>query len=544
MKDDVRNFFTIRTLKKEWTTTVLLCYNECISKFGIALDGKRKEMAAIRTVLDDLEITAARVPEKIAFADETSALTFSALLTEAQCIGTFLARKGFGKNRPIAVLCDRSPQSIALFLGVIYSGNFYVPIDRDCPAGRLETMLSVLTPAAILATDETSFNSLSCNAACYTYTQMKQNPSDTALLAQIREAMMITDPLFAIFTSGSTGTPKCVLKSHLAMQSFIDDYTMLFDFGTSTVFGNQTPFYFDASTKDIFATLRTGATTYIIPKKAFSFPMKLIDFLNEHHVNTVVWVPSVLSLVATFGVLEEKKPHDLKTVLFVGEVMPPQHLAVWMQALPETVFVNLYGTTESAGNCLYHVIDKNFDPNCPIPLGRPFPHTNVFLLDGDSPATEGELCISAPTVALGYYGDPDGGGKFCQNPLHMAFSERICRTGDMARQREDGIFEFVSRKDFQIKHMGYRIELGDIEEAALSVQGIHAACCVYDAATDRLILYFVGADVTKQELKKQLREKLPKYMLPQKTEQLEQLPFNANGKIDRKRLLEQAIQQK
>ena len=266
--------------------------------------------------------------------------------------------------------------------------------------------------------------------------------------------------------------------------------------------------------------------------------MELIGQMNRHHVNTVVWVPSVMTLVSNFGVLDEIVPASLRSIFFVGESMPVKILRNWMQHLPAVRFVNLYGTTEAAGNCLYYEVPAIPAETDPLPTGKVFPGSRILLLDGDRSAREGEVCIVGPTIALGYYGmdDPQ---KFCRNPLNSMFPERMCRTGDLARLGEDGNYYFISRSDFQIKHMGNRIELGDIEAAAMSIGGMGYCCCVYHAPSDRIVLYFVSQSLEKRDVTRALRDMLPRYMLPNKTIPLDAMPLNPNGKIDRKKLLDQ-----
>lgn len=492
----------------------------------------------MKNILEYLEAAVLKYPEKTAFSSVKNALTFKELFDGATSVGSFLADNISCYNKPIVVITDQSPENITAILGVTYSGNFYVPVDSDCPDDRFKVMVESLAPAAILTKDiQRCENILGNTIPLVSFEQASCYRCNEDKLQFIRSNMVDTDPLFAIFTSGSTGIPKCIVKSHHSMISFIETYTELFEINEATIFGNQSPFYFDASTKDIYSTLKCAAQTVIIPKSFFMFPSQAIEFMNEAKINTIVWVPSVLSTISVFNVFEEIKPKYLKKVFFVGEVMPVKHLNYWIRHLPDVVFINLYGTTEAAGNCLYHTITQLQNPDTPLPLGKPFPNTKVFLLNDNQLDNYGEICISGPTIALGYYNKADTPERFCQNPLHNNYYERICRTGDYAKINNN-LFEFVSRADFQIKHMGNRIELGDIEASALTIDGIDTCCCVYNKEKDTIVLYFTSETLNPSQLKKELKLKLPAYMVPNKVIRLDTLPRNANGKIDRKTLLE------
>ena len=492
----------------------------------------------MKNILEYLEVSVLKHPEKTAFLNNDKSLTFKELFDGAANIGTYINEKFNCCNKPIIVITNQTPENITAMLGVTYSGNFYIPVDSECPEDRLKLMVESLSPIAILTQDTQKYEDMfSHTTTLIAFDQAVCYARNEDLLQLIRKNMVETDPLFAIFTSGSTGVPKCIIKSHRSMISFIETYTKLFEIDENTIFGNQSPFYFDASTKDIYSTLKCTAQTVIIPKSLFMFPSQAIRFMNETKVNTIVWVPSVLSTVSVFNVFEEVKPEYLKKVFFVGEVMPVKHLNYWINNLKKVVFVNLYGTTEAAGNCLYHIITQAQDPDKPLPLGIPFPNTKVFLLNENKLADYGEICISGPTIALGYYNQTDTPDHFCQNPVHNNYYERICRTGDYARF-SDGLYEFVSRADFQIKHMGNRIELGDIEASALSINGVNTCCCVYNKERDTIALFFTSDSLDSKQLKKLLKDKLPMYMMPNKIIQLDKLPSNANGKIDRKALLE------
>ena len=240
------------------------------------------------------------------------------------------------------------------------------------------------------------------------------------------------------------------------------------------------------------------------------------------------------------GTFDKAVPKYLHTVAFGSEVFPIKQFNLWRQALPKAQFTNLYGPTECTGMSCYYRVNREFGEDDMIPIGRPFKNTEILLLnDEDQPAGEGEtgeICIRGTCVTLGYYRNPEKTKEvFVQNPLNDCYPELIYRTGDIGRYNEFGELVFVSRKDHQIKHMGHRIELGEIEVHVNQMAGIRMACCVYDKEREKIVLFYVG-DAEGKDIIKGLKEKLPRYMIPNLVEKIEEMPLTANGKINRMEL--------
>ena len=322
------------------------------------------------------------------------------------------------------------------------------------------------------------------------------------------------------------------------MQSYIAAFTARYPATPADSLGNQTPFFFDASAKDLYWMLHDGCRLEVLDTGLFSQPYHLIEYLNDRHITLISWVPSALVIVSQLDTFADILPNYLRAVFFIGEVFPMKHFLIWQNALPGVKFVNLYGQSELAGACCYYEVDRAFTPDDTLPIGRPFSNAEVFLLDGDRVVTEpgqiGEIGIVSPALAAGYFGDAEKtAAAFCTFCDHGR-TLRLFRTGDMARYTPEGLLVFAARCDAQIKHMGYRIELGEIEAAANSLPEITGCACLYDTAKNRIVLFCTVQDgVTKASLRKALREKLSTYMIPSKIEILPQLPRNANGKTDR-----------
>ena len=482
-------------------------------------------------------------PIQTAFSDENGSITYGDFIARAKAVGSALIEAIPVRRRPIAVLFERSISSLVAFFGIIYSGNFYVPIDSSQPFDRVTTILSQLLPAAILRVgDPAPWEALvQKDYKLIPFDQLCEHAIDHAQLAAVKDTALDIDPLYAICTSGSTGIPKAVLISHRSVVDFINVFVDTFGFDENEVFGNQAPFDFDVSVKDIYSTIYCHARMHIIPKICFSMPKQLIDTLNAQRITTVIWAVSAVCIPSSFNTFSKYAvPLYLKNVLFSGETMPMKQLNIWRKAMPEVRYVNLYGPTEITCNCMYYIVDRAFSDTDTLPLGRSFPNEQVFVLNDDGKpigsGETGEICVRGTCLALGYYNDEARTRQaFRQNPAHNLFPDPLYFTGDLASMNDQSEYVFASRRDFQIKHMGHRIELGEIETFAAAIDGIRRVCCIFNEIAGKIVLFYEG-EVEKTAIIAALKNKLPKYMLPNIYTQLEHMPYNKNGKIDRARL--------
>lgn len=493
----------------------------------------------IKNIVDYLEITEAKYPDKLAYVDETRRVTFRELKREALKVATGLVDK-VQIGAPVLVYMEKSIECIEAFLGVAYTGAFYVPIDIAMPYKRVQLIMDTLKSNLVVARKCDNLPeeiSASCEII-YMEDLLSQDEIKDAEISKRQKRSIDTDPVYAIFTSGSTGVPKGVLVSHRSVINFTEWWCETFDFSDEEIFANQTPFYFDASVKDIYATLRCGATMYIVPKKLFMLPKKLVAFLNDNKINCIDWVPSVLCMIANFKTLEKEKPLFLRKIMFLGEVMPTKQYNTWKAALPDVKFANLYGPTEATGDCTYYKIEREFRDDEPIPIGGACENTEVLLFDEEGKLVEeegviGEICVRGCSLALGYYNNPEKTEEaFVLNPLQKNYKERLYKTGDLGKYNEYGEIVFLARKDSQIKHMGHRIELGEIETAIGAAEGINRVACLYEHKTQRIVAVYEGS-VEKSDLIKDIKERIPSYMMPSVINKVDEMPINLNGKIDR-----------
>jgi len=264
----------------------------------------------VTNILEYLYDKVVRFPDKIGIADDKLSLTFAQWADEAENIGSQLIETTGGVMRcPVLVFVDRKIDTLVGFMGVVESGNFYVPIDCKMPYERVKLISDVCQPiAAITVSDKdyTTLDQIEFKGVRLNYAEAKRAPKNVESLAVVRRNIIDLDPVYSIFTSGSTGVPKGVLISHRGMMDFADFLVERFGITDEDVVANQAPFYFDCSVKDIGICLRSGATLNIIPKKCFAFPKLLIQFLNERKVTCLFWATSAVILVANMGILDER----------------------------------------------------------------------------------------------------------------------------------------------------------------------------------------------------------------------------------------------
>lgn len=500
----------------------------------------------MKNVLEYLENTAEIYAQKTAVICADDSICWDKLLNDSKKVGSAAAAKS-EIRQPIPVLMEKGIPALTSFFGIAYAGCFYVLVNPQLPQSRIEQILTVLN-SKVIVTDQANSElaGIVANGSEILYVdELLKSDISQGVLDHIREQALDLDPLYANFTSGSTGVPKGVLVSHKSVIDFIDIFDETFSITEQDIIANQAPFDFDVSVKDIYSAIRTGATLVLVPKELFSAPIQLLDYLCDNHITTMIWAVSALCLITTFHALDYKVPETVNKILFSGEVMPMKHLKEWQKHLKNAMFVNLYGPTEVTCNCTYHIIDNDYEYENGIPIGKAFKNREVFLLDDNNKLiTEedavGEVCVKANSLALGYYNNPEQTQKhFVQNPLNDKYIDIIYRTGDLAKYDSNKDFVFQGRKDFQIKHMGHRIEIEEIEKAMEECAEVERACCVFDERKSKLYGFYIGS-IDKKELHKQMKETLPIFMVPGALRQVEEMPLTKNGKIDRKLLLETA----
>lgn len=504
------------------------------------------------TVLDIFEKSVEKFSEKVLIKDVEGQQTYRNVQNNAKKIGCSLINATNKKrNIPIVIFIDKGCDCLAAMLGVLYSGNIYVPMDIKTPIDRLQSIMDTLESNVIIATKKSkeTLDKMGYNDSVLIYEELvleAENVDDKMLdeiLAETRQAKVDTDLIYILFTSGSTGVPKGVAITHRSVLDYIMAFIKEVPINADDIVGNQVPFYVDMSLKDIYMSMAVGASICVIPQKFFMTPKKVLKYLDENQVTMLMWVPTAYSIMAQFDVLSKVKPTSLKKFLFSGEGMPLSVFNYWKNQYPTASWIQQYGPTEITGACTSYTVNREFGEGEIIPIGKPFENTGILLLNEmnqevtkDMVDIQGEICVYGTCLAAGYYNNPQKTEEvFVQNPLVKAYPSKMYRTGDLAKWDGEGNLVFISRKDYQIKHGGRRIELGEIETAVDSIEAVKLCCCVHDEKQDVIVLFYVG-NIEEKELREMVRNKIPQYMVPGKYIKRDDLPRLSNGKLDRKRL--------
>ncbi|HEY1266889.1 MAG TPA: amino acid adenylation domain-containing protein [Candidatus Binatia bacterium] len=525
----------------------------------------------IRLLHNWLTLNAERAPGSIAVVMETQAITYG----EAERLSNQLARglkdAGCRRGDRVCLLAPKSIDAIVAILGIIKADCTFVPLDPQCPAARHRKIIENCESRCILAAGNTAtlldeifaagafdfpfsagalggarIDGPHCRAA------FSASDFSTYSGAPLEYRNDTVDPAHILFTSGSTGTPKGVVITHANVIAFVDWGKEYFHIRPGGRNSCHSPLHFDLSTFDIYGTLAAGAELHLVPAEANLLPHKLADFIRRSELTQWFSVPSILNYMAKFDAVKDEDFPELRELLWCGEVFPTPALIYWMRRLPHVRFTNLYGPTETTIASSYYTL-----PACPaeerssIPIGTACPGESLMVLDEKLepvPAGEiGSLYIGGAGLSPGYWRDEEKThGAFVRQPCGDDRSERVYKTGDLASLGQDGLVYYVGRSDFQIKSRGYRIELGEIESAlhslpdlqecavvAVTLGGFEGArvCCAY--------VPLAGECAGPLTLRKELSRLLPSYMLPTHWLEFDSLPKNANGKIDRRKLVEE-----
>jgi amino acid adenylation domain-containing protein len=519
---------------------------------------------------------AARHPRRPAVASDGCLLSYQELDRMSNKLARTLPRLGVAPGDRVGVLAPKSAAAVIAVYGALKAGACYVPLDPKAPADRLSHIVRD-SGAFVIMADETRTPAAVALAEAVprpagVVTVSVQGPAREAAVSVpahggatvpwaaadsesgeplAEERAIETDLAYILYTSGSTGTPKGVMISHRNSLTFVDWAAAAAGLGERDRVCSPAPLHFDLSVFDIFAACKAGACLTVLPEGTATFPVSIAKWLAAERVSVWYSVPSVLALLACYGRLRQFDLSGLRTVIFAGEVFPPQHLARLMAELPHPRYLNWYGPTET-NVCMAFEVPAGWADARPAPIGRACANTEVFAVTSEghrvsSPGEVGELYVRGPSLMRGYWGQPAKTSEvLVQNPFRAERDEVAYRTGDLVRLEPAGYYAFVGRRDSMVKIRGYRVELGEVEATLHRHPAIREAAVLPvpdELLGSRLAAVVVTADgagdLSCEKVLEHCRQWLPSYMVPDVVDFREALPRTSTGKVDRAGLAEE-----
>ena len=520
--------------------------------------------------------SAARRPDRPAVAAGGRCLTYSELDRLSNQVARALLARGVAPGDRVGVLAPKAAASVVGIFGALKAGACYVPLDPNAPAGRLSAIMRDSGMAVVLAEEGTAPGAAAMagsvpqlrtvmvvgphwgregrGAAGAPPPGLAVVPWDAVLAepdgALAADPAIETDLAYILYTSGSTGTPKGVMISHRSSLTFVAWAAACAGLGERDRVCSPAPLFFDLSIFDIFATCRAAACVVVLPEGASMFPVRLAERMEKEQISVWYSVPSVLTMLVTYGNLAGFDLSRLRAVIFAGEVFPAKHLRRLMAALPHPRYLNWYGPTETNVCTAFEVPEGGggAGPPSPVPIGKACANTDVFAVTSEGrrvsrPGEVGELYVRGPSLMRGYWGQR---GKtrevLVPNPFQSAYHDTAYRTGDLVTLDEDGNYLYLGRQDGMVKTRGYRVELGEVEAALYGHPAIREAVVlpVPDELLGSRLRAVISADgsggLTREEVLDHCRRRLPGYMVPDVVEFCEALPRTSTGKVDRARL--------
>jgi amino acid adenylation domain-containing protein len=473
---------------------------------------------------------------------------------------------GQALDRPperVGVFGQRSEVSYTGVLAALLSGATFVPLNRTFPPARTRAMVQAASLDAIIV-DRGSAPQLTQIVEGLPHAPVLLLPDEDGTSAsppgvvlgrselagvgplKTLPPVIPSDIAYLLFTSGSTGTPKGVPVTHGNVLHFLDVMTVRYGITSDDRFSQTFDQTFDLSVFDLFVAWESGASVYALQPLELLAPTR---FITRNELTVWFSVPSIPALMRKKGFLKPDGFPSLRLSLFCGEPLPLASAEAWQDAARNSIVENLYGPTELTIACLLHRWDPQTSPrlcvNGMVPIGRPYPGLGAVLLDEELrpiPGSEpGELCVCGPQTVPGYWqDDAKTAERFVTIEVSPSTRVRFYRTGDRAARLDSGDYVYLGRVDHQIKVLGHRVELGEIEAALRSdsavVEAIAVGWPVEDGSALGIIAFVSGTGIDSPGLMARVRSRLPDYMSPREIRVVDTMPLNANGKIDRNAL--------
>ncbi len=520
---------------------------------------------------DLLEKSAELYPEKTAVKYKGEAVSYRELNGSSSRLSLCLMENGVTLDSRVGVYIDKSIDAVIALLGILKSGACYVPLDPFSPPDRIKRIIEDCALQYLITSSNKTLQLKQLvqdkNELKYLFLTdierkdwkedftgakivFKDEIAQEYTLPQRKLTIKSDNLAYILYTSGSTGAPKGVMITHRASLAFVNwayDYIRV---TPNDRLSSHAPFHFDLSVFDIYVAFKAGATLHIIPQGLSAFPKSLADFIENEKISIWYSVPSVLIQLLLHGGFDKRDLSALKKIIFAGEVFPIKYLRLLIKTIPSAEYFNFYGPTET-NVCTYYQLRSVPKEDNSIPIGKPCLGQELFIVDENNNLVKdgdiGELYVSGPTLMEGYWNDPEETAKVLLENNFCRGGTKVYRTGDIVYRDAKGELNYHGRRDNMIKSRGYRIELGEIESTLLLHPEIKEAAVVAFADEEigkrikAAIVMKDHASLSENDIKLFCSEKLPFYMIPESIDFLEELPRTATGKVDRKKLEEEAM---
>ncbi len=504
--------------------------HEIIYEFNNSTTNYPKE----KTIQALFEEQVKKTPNKIALVYEAKEVTYQQLNEKANSLAKSLREKGVAKNSIVGIMVDRSIEMVVGLMAILKAGGAYLPIDPQLPVERIRYMLTDCSVGLLLAqrdyVDTFEFDGewVELNTT-KSYSDCKEN------LPQVNNS---SDLAYVMYTSGSTGNPKGVTIPHYSVVRVVKESNFITVNERDTILQSSN-YAFDGSVFEIYGSILNGAKLILVNKENMLEIEKLADLIKKHNITII---PATTALFNAIVDIDVTCLAQARKIIFGGEKISVFHSKKALEVMGRDKIIHVYGPTESTVCATYYFVNEIKDEENTLPIGKPLSNTSIYILDKyNKPlpvGVVGELCISGDGLGLGYINNEElTKAKFIENPFVVG--EKMYKTGDLAKWLPDGNIEFVGRIDHQVKIRGFRIELGEIESALLNIETVEEAVVIVreNNGNKNICGYVVTNKVgTVADYKEELRKHLPDYMIPTYIINLDKMPINLNGKIDRKAL--------
>jgi amino acid adenylation domain-containing protein len=489
-------------------------------------------------------------PDNIALCDKTGAiLTYGELDNQSSSLAHHLKTMGIGINNRVGVVVPRVKDSVIIILAILKSGAAYVPLDPTWPDSRIIKIIKNCDLSALFTFKTMEFIDQYVNNIINISTSGWEDIiHDSVKLDSYSDIFSDDNLAYILYTSGSTGDPKGVSISHRAASFFANWAVKEFELTPNDKIAAVSPFTFDLSTFDLFAGLSAGCGIFLVDEQVKMFPSQFSKLLEEKAITVLYSVPSTLILLTNRGSLHKRNLNNIRLVLFAGEVFPIQQFTALKKSLPDTiVYYNLYGPTET-NVCTFYKIDELTDLNQPLPIGKPLPGIELYCIPENNSEYQdgnaGELCVAGPCLMNGYWNNQSMNQGIWIDVNHVQY-KKAYRTGDFVEKSSDGNWLYKGRIDGQIKHLGYRIEPGEVESCLIKgMPGsqVKVLTIIDQTKTSKLAAFFTYKSKLEKKdtdlLFEHCWKHLPPYMVPEILYQIEEMPLTDNGKINLNKLKE------